>query len=297
MKIKKPLLAINFDQKKAKFPYILTPKIDGIRFLMVDGVAVSRTFKPIRNTHIQKLLQEYLPDGVDGEITSGNTFQETTSAVMTIEGEPTFKIWVFDYLDPESDKIAPYYRRIADIQDKLDFHNNTYPFAIEVLYGTHIDNMEELLDFEAFYLHRGFEGVMLRDPNGTYKFGRSTVNNNILLKVKRFVDDEAVLVGIVEKMHNLNPAEEDNFGNTKRSSSMEGLVPAGTMGALIVDKNGSRFSIGTGFDDKTRQEIWDNRVSLLAENPLVKYKFFEVGVKDLPRHPVFIGFRDRDDVS
>jgi DNA ligase-1 len=91
-KIQKPLLAGKFDQSKAKFPYIATPKIDGIRFLMVDGVAVSRTFKPIRNNHIQNLLQTHLPDGIDGELTSGETFQSSTSAVMSIEGTPDFKV-------------------------------------------------------------------------------------------------------------------------------------------------------------------------------------------------------------
>ena len=113
-KIQKPMLAGNFDPKKAKFPYIATPKIDGIRFLMIDGVAVSRTFKPIRNKHIQSLLSQYLPDGVDGELTSGDTFQSSTSAVMTIEGEPEFKVWVFDYVNPD-EEILPFYLRILNI--------------------------------------------------------------------------------------------------------------------------------------------------------------------------------------
>ena len=49
MKIQKPLLAGKFDSGKAKFPYAATPKIDGIRFLMVGGAALTRSFKPIRN--------------------------------------------------------------------------------------------------------------------------------------------------------------------------------------------------------------------------------------------------------
>jgi DNA ligase-1 len=61
--IRKPLLAGNFDENKAKFPYIASPKIDGIRFLMINGVAVSRTFKPIRNNYIQRVLSENLTDG------------------------------------------------------------------------------------------------------------------------------------------------------------------------------------------------------------------------------------------
>ena len=113
--IQKPLLAGNFDPEKAQLPYIATPKIDGIRFLMVNGVAVSRTFKPIRNQHIQSLLSTYLPDGIDGELTSGNTFQSSTSAVMTIEGEPNFKVWVFDYVNPDDNEILPFYLRILNL--------------------------------------------------------------------------------------------------------------------------------------------------------------------------------------
>ena len=87
-KIQKPLLAGNFDPTKAKFPYIASPKIDGIRFLMIDGVAVSRTFKPIRNKHIQSLLSQYLPDGVDGE--SINVTVSATEPVSASNGD----IWV-----------------------------------------------------------------------------------------------------------------------------------------------------------------------------------------------------------
>jgi DNA ligase-1 len=74
--IQKPMLAGNYDASKAKFPYIATPKIDGIRFLMVNGVAVSRTFKPIRNNYLQQVLSETLPDGVDGEITVLDPFSK-----------------------------------------------------------------------------------------------------------------------------------------------------------------------------------------------------------------------------
>ena len=286
-KIQKPMLAGNFDPKKAKFPYIATPKIDGIRFLMIDGVAVSRTFKPIRNKHIQSLLSQYLPDGVDGELTSGDTFQSSTSAVMTIEGEPEFKVWIFDYVNPD-EEILPFYLRILNIP------LNTLPFDYELLSGTTIHSPKELERYEYICLHNGYEGVMLRDPNGTYKFGRSTVNDNILLKVKRFEDDEAELIAIEEKMSNQNVAEKDAFGHVKRSASLEGMVPMNTTGTLIVrNKDGLEFGIGSGLDDKTREEIWNNKEKYIGK--LVKYKYFPQGIKELPRHPVFLGFRDVED--
>lgn len=289
IKIQKPLLAGNFDPAKAKFPYLVTPKIDGIRFLMVNGVAVSRAFKPIRNKHIQTLLSQYLPDGIDGELTSGDTFQSSTSAVMTIEGEPNFKCWIFDYVNSKSDEILPFYLRILNIPQLQA------PFDYEVLNGNKVNSLEEVEQYETICLQEGYEGVMLRDPNGTYKFGRTTANDNILLKVKRFCDDEAELIAIEEKMSNQNEIQYDAFGNIKRSSAVDGMIGANTAGTLIVrNKEGQVFGIGSGLDDKTRQEIWNSQDKYLGK--LVKYKYFPQGVKELPRHPVFLGFRDNDDI-
>ena len=296
-KIKKPLLAGNFDPSKAKFPYIATPKIDGIRFLMVDGVAVSRTFKPIRNKHIQKLLQQYLPDGIDGELTSGDTFQSSTSAVMTIEGTPDFKVWIFDYVNTDWKDIPPYTKRLEDLELwSLKFYSQDIPFEFKFLSGGHvIYNLEDLERVENFYLSEGYEGIMLRDPYGTYKFGRSTVNDNILLKVKRFLDAEAELISIKEKMSNQNEEDRDAFGYVKRSASLDGMIPMNTAGTLMVrDKNGLEFGIGSGLDDKIRDEIWNNKENYIGK--LVKYKYFPQGVKELPRHPVFLGFRDPEDI-
>lgn len=288
-KIQKPMLAGSFDPQKAKFPYIATPKIDGIRFLMVDGVAVSRKFKPIRNSYIQNLLSAYLPDGADGELTSGHTFQSSTSAVMRVKGEPEFKVWIFDWVDPSKEEIDPYHVRM------LSMPTIKAPFSFEVLYGSNIKSIDELNKYEQFCLNNGYEGAMVRDPNGTYKFGRSTVNENILLKLKRFVDDEGELIDIEEKTSNQNPEEKDAFGYVKRSTSMSGLVPMGTAGTLIIkDKEGRTLRIGSGLNDELRKDIWDNKDKYLGS--LVKYKYFPQGVKELPRHPVFLGFRHPDDV-
>lgn len=288
-KIKKPLLASNFDPEKAKFPYIVTPKIDGIRFVMVDGVALSRTFKPIRNRYIQKILSENLPDGIDGELTSGKNFQSTTSAVMSYEGEPDFHVWIFDYLFPEEDEILPYYLRILNMPDIPESVPHT------ILSGTTVKTQEEMNQIEESFLQNGFEGMMVRDPVGTYKFGRSSVKENIILKVKRFEDAEAIIIDIEEKMHNNNEAQLDAFGNIKRSSSIEGMIGAQTAGKIIAkDEEGKIIVIGSGLNDELRKELWNNKEKYIGK--LVKYKFFQHGVKELPRHPVFIGFRHEDDV-
>ncbi len=145
-------------------------------------------------------------------------------------------------------------------------------------------------------LNAGYEGLMLRDPNGIYKFGRSSVKENILLKVKEFMDDEAEIISFREKMINTNEGLKDNFGRTKRSSCQDGLKPSGTLGGFILrNSEGLEFSCGSGLNDALRDEIWKNKSKYLGK--LVKYKFMSKGIKDLPRHPVFMGFRDETDLS
>jgi len=289
--ITKPMLAGTYEPEKAKFPYAVTPKIDGIRFVMVDGVALSRSFKPIRNAYVQNLLATSLPNGVDGELTSGDTFQSSSSGIMSTDGEPDFKCWIFDYVNPATKNIAPYCERIND-NCLSEAETNAF---VQILRPVMVTNDDELRALEEQYLEQGFEGVMVRDPQGTYKFGRATVKENTLLKVKRFLDDEAVVIDIQEMQHNNNIAEQDAFGRTKRSTAQDGKAGAGTAGTLIArNAEGIEFGIGTGMDNAIRAKIWADPSLYIGQ--ILKYKYFPVGVKERPRHPVFLGFRDKDDL-
>ena len=290
MKIQKPLLAGKFNSEKAKFPYAATPKIDGIRFLMVGGAALTRSFKPIRNEYLQKILSSNLPEGIDGELTSGSTFQECSS-IMRIKGEPDFKVWIFDFVNPKGE-VKPYKERMDELRKFENFNIPSY----EILFPTIVSNQEQIDHLMINNLNAGYEGLMLRDPNGIYKFGRSSVKENILLKVKEFMDDEAEIISFREKMINTNEGLKDNFGRTKRSSCQDGLKPSGTLGGFILrNSEGLEFSCGSGLNDALRDEIWKNQSKYLGK--LVKYKYMSKGIKELPRHPVFIGFRDETDLS
>jgi DNA ligase-1 len=137
---------------------------------------------------------------------------------------------------------------------------------------------------------------MIRQPGSKYKCGRSTLKEQILLKLKRFYDAEAKVIGFEEKMKNDNKLERDEFGLAKRSSKKDGMIPADTLGALIVEdlKTGVKFGLGSGFDDELKKEIWSHQRKY--KNKIVKYKYQSVGVKDAPRFPVFLGFRSKLDL-
>lgn len=298
----KPLLAATLeDVNSITYPVIASPKLDGVRCLIKDGKALSRSLKPIPNKHVQSIIAEYNHklDGLDGELLIGahdeTVFRRTTSGVMSIEGEPDFVYCVFDAWG----SVGDYRRRLSCIRELFHSLNNGHPCSqvgpLKIVASKTINNSETLLQYETECLARGYEGVMIRDPNGEYKHGRSTLKEGILLKLKRFVDNEAIIIGFEELMHNENEATLDELGYTERSTSRAGLVPAGMLGALLVrSQDGINFKIGSGFDAKQRKQMWKQRKKLLGQ--FVTYKSFPMGGKDKPRFPIFKGIRHPEDM-
>lgn len=309
----KPMLASPAGE--IRYPVYASPKLDGIRAVIKDGEVLSRTLKRIPNAFVQRELtpckleyyqgtESYLSgplDGLDGELTVGpanaqNVMQATTSGVMSRDGTPDFTFWVFDYW---TDTQTPYREKIITMQRAFRDPNSpmlSHP-RVKLLPQTLIANEAELNAYEAAQLEQCYEGVMIRSLHGTYKYGRSTAKEGTLLKVKRFVDSEATVIGFEELMHNENEATTDELGRTKRSTHAAGKVPAGTLGALIVrDTEGREFNIGSGFAAAERAHIWEVRDSYIGA--IVTYKHFAAaGVKDAPRFPVFKAFRNSIDIG
>lgn len=299
--IVKPMLAAilkDIGQLDYSKNYLATQKLDGIRALMINGHLVSRTFKPIRNNHIRKMLEAILPEGADGEIVCSGAFQATSSGVMSADGEPKFIYYMFDYVKDDISK--PYFERTNDMLRWLVERGPVRSPGldkIKLLIPTIIKDYNHLKKYEAECIAKGFEGVILRTPDSPYKCGRSTAKQEWLLKLKRFADGEAIILGFTEKMHNDNEATKDAFGHTIRSSHKGNKRPANTLGALVVRdiKTEIEFEIGTGFSDLQRQEIWDNRKEYMDK--IVKYKHFNIsGVKERPRFPSYVGIRDKEDM-
>jgi DNA ligase-1 len=299
MTITKPMLAASLETiDSIKFPVYATPKLDGIRCLKIDGQIVSRTFKPIRNAELAAAVKDLLPDGSDGELIMGGTFQNTTSMVMsadkTIGNEKAYFYW-FDYLVEDPKK--SYLGRMEDMKKFVEEHPEILtasPVKIVPLVPTEINTIEDLLKYETEVLEQGFEGVMLRTAHGPYKFGRSTLKEGSLVKMKKFDDDEAIVIGFNELMKNTNEKTKDEFGYAKRSSHKSGKVDQDTLGSLDVNWNGIHFSIGSGFTADQRKEFWNDRDNLMRK--IVKFKYFATGMKEAPRFPIFLGFRHIDDM-
>ena len=293
----KPLLAATYKlETTLRFPYLASPKLDGIRCIILDGVPVSRSLKPIPNKYIQQLLSLPELNGLDGELIIGSPtdaacFRNTTTVVMAhdkLADDVVF--WVFD---DTTNPDLPFAQRLANAQTRIE--QLGLPFVKFVEHSI-VNDQQEFDSAEAGYVNTGFEGMMIRSITGRYKFGRSTNNENILMKVKRFSDSEAVVIDMLEQETNLNEKTIDALGNAKRSSHQENKKGAGTLGTLLVKDaiSGIEFGIGTGLTLIERQHIWDNKEAYIGK--LLKYKYFAVGVKEKPRFPVFLGFRSSEDM-
>lgn len=299
----KPMLAGKCeDIKTLKYPVMASPKLDGVRALVIDGVVMSRSLKPIPNQWVQETFKN-LPNGTDGELifgspTASDAYRQTVSAVMSEDGEPTeVSFHVFDNFTFPGDFHIRYQSMFAELAI-LNSKN------ADMVLHTRIQDAEQLQKYEEEMVEKGYEGIMVRSLDGPYKMGRSTVKEGFLLKVKRFEDSEAEIVDFYEWEKNMNEAKTNALGHTERSSHQENKVGMNVLGGFHViglkePYDDVEFSIGTGFTGAAdpsgeRAKLWKIRRQLLGKT--VKFKYFASGSKDRPRFPVFLGFRDKIDI-
>ena len=305
----KPLLAWKpekdqiLEEELAKltvWPRFVSRKLDGIRATVQEGQLKSRTLKDIPNAAIQNMFKG-LPDGLDGELIYGapnapDVFNKTSSVVMGNKPEHQqmaregVKYYLFDYHNDEAFKA-----RYTQLKAAIAVLVPTYPVVLVEHFL--VEDLASVLRYEEkWVVNEGYEGVMLRSLEGRYKEGRSTFNEGYLLKVKRFEPGEATIISSFEMMHNDNVAETNELGRTKRSSAQENLRAAGVLGGFNVRdvETGVKFSVGSGFNAQQKEQFWEEREQLNGK--IIRYKSLQVGAMDKPRHPIFLGFRDKEDM-
>ena len=296
----KPLLAATCEDVAAiKYPVLISKKLDGVRCTVQGGKLLSRTLKLIPNVHVQAILSG-LPEGLDGELVVGepcaeDAYRTTVSLVMS-DSKP---------LDFFGDRRVVYH--VFDQYGEAEFKDRLVSAAkaikgkasVQIVQHVTVQNAEELSELETAWLAEGNEGLMVRSINGRFKEGRSTVNEGILLKVKRFSDAESRIIGVFEEMENTNEAKTNALGRTERSTEKAGKIGKGTLGGFSVvgvggTYDGVEFSIGCGFTKQQREDLWTERKGLVGK--LVVFKYFPTGSDERPRFPVWKGMRDRRDV-
>ncbi len=319
-KVFKPMLFPNESvtpEDIKRFPMIGSYKLDGIRCIFKDGEMLSRSLKPIPNKQLNERFQ-YMKSMsratsmiYDGEIYSEDlTFQQITHFVMTKDlddpkthkkltaqlkkgtKEGTLKEWTelpwnldFYWFDTTSETLLnePYSRRLPTIH----IMPHTRCVAHKKLY-----KYEEVTKYFEEALAWGYEGIMLRCPDSQYKFGRYTVNSGDGYKFKPFRTFDAQVIGFVQGTK-VNPNAEvktNELGRSVTSKKLGDRIPIESCSGLVVKYKGMDITVTLAMTMEEKAEIWANRDNYLGR--MIEYKGMLIGAKNVPRHPVFVRYRE-----
>lgn len=293
MTIRTPMRSVAPDAKHPiRFPKMASPKLDGIRFVNMDGLCITKSGKPIPNLFVQEWAEKYLPVGCDGELIVGEpnletTYNTTFRGVMTIKGEPDFRFHLFDRVE---DSVVAWERYTA--LSRLELNDR-----IVLVKQRWVNNQAELDAFYEGCLSDGYEGVILKEPTGSYKFGRSTAKEQTQLKLKPEHDEDALVLAFDEAMHNGNEAFLNALGETDRSAHQDNKTGLGMVGGIqVVNQHGLKFNVSPGkLTHDERRSVWANKESYIGK--FLKYRSMSYGVKEAPRHPRFLCWRDASDID
>lgn len=279
-------------------PLIIQPKLDGIRCIINERQAPrTRTEKPLPNKWIQTTLRNLrLPAGFDGEILTftGETldnFNTISSKVMTIGGTPNYEYNVFDWRSSLTaterlQKLSTYF---SEMSTAIKAVVKLVPSIVAIAPST----LWEKVDV----LSLNSEGAMLKKLDAPYRYSKCTIRESSVMKWKPMETSEALVMGFEEAMENTNPLLVGSDGQMERSHKLEGMKPKDTLGALVVRDLTTRvvFSVGTGFSEIDRSEIWRNRGKY--EGAIITYTYQASRTKkEKPISPVWKGFRDKKDL-
>lgn len=313
----KAMRAANYNPSKIKrWPVWAEPKIDGVRGLNQDGNFTARTMKKLKNRFTTAYWSKPEYHGLDGEIaaneeTHPDLCRLTSSAVGTIEGEP-YTMWhVFDYVTEET-RNWPYRVRYEMLVEKVAALKAAgIGSRIKVVPRVVCNNMAELEAAHANFMEMGYEGTCFYDPEVAHKEGKSSPNHAGVLRIKDFVDTEAIVLEVIEGEENLNEAQTNELGRTFRTSHQANKIPNGMVGTLVcrqiedvfdpLDEKKLLIAAGTIINvspgkmtHKDREHYFKHPEEIVGKP--VKHKFFPRGIKDKPRFSNFQSIRLEEDM-
>lgn len=251
----------------------MQPKLDGLRCVIntKKGELWSRgRTKFVGLDHISKEITERFKDvsdelWLDGELYKhGLSFQEITSIVRrtkTASADASIiEFHVFDLIvaKPFSERWAQLTRLLPD--DKQ---------GSVKLVRTEVAVLDDITSLHESFCAEGYEGAMVRMDTSTPYEGDK--RSRTLIKVKSFKQDEYITVGF-------NGRDHDD-----------------TLASVICKMpDGREFSATPSVPESQKQLIWKHSSEFLGK--IATVKFFEKTDGGIPRFPILIGFRDKQDM-
>lgn len=281
------------DIKTLKYPLLVSYKLDGIRCIFRNGEMTSRALKQFPNVQLRKRFEGLAKLAnlnnvlLDGELLSKSlTFNELSGLTRQLDKElpDDLYFYCFDIVHKEQFHI-PFQIRIVNL------HELKAPY-VQLVKQNLFNTVEEVNKYYEEALDWGCDGLILRDPNGKYKFGRGTIKEGLIFKMKPFQTFDADIIDVIQGTEVRKGAEKkiNELGRSVTSKKKDDRVLIDKASAFVVKYEGLDLKVTIAMTDEEKEEVWQNRKKYIGR--CIEYKGLLVGSKDLPRHPVFLRFRD-----
>lgn len=289
------MLAKEFNARWVKDGFYLQPKLNGHRIIW-DGTSLwTRQGKPVVSVPglVDELTRLFAGKPLDGELYShGMSFQKITQTgrrTVNVTDDPNLCMYVYDI--PIANKtfkqrweiLDTEYRPVIESSQRIRIVPTQ---ACSTFLTVHALNPQLLNVFAHEY-----EGTMLRNADGAYKFGKRSSD---LLKIKRFHDTEATVVGVTQlNTFDKVPVPAGTPGARKKSDGTYVKNGAATLhpmiGAFVCElPNGTRFEIGSGFTHAEREEFWSNP----PIGKQVTFQYQELTPDGVPLFPSYLRMKE-----
>ncbi|KAH9260773.1 hypothetical protein BASA81_001240 [Batrachochytrium salamandrivorans] len=256
----------------------IQPKLDGLRCLadLHTGVLYSRARNPFTSLgHITKDLANLKVDhGVrylDGEVYAhGMEFQSITSQARSAQPRKEnskLKLHVFDCIHGELDFSARYQL----LRSVFATAGDSAP-AITLCEAVKKPIADVDFDGEIrHYMEQGYEGAMVRLPTGPYQSG---VRSKNLYKLKSFSQEEYKVLRFQKH------SELDTLGSVLLQVAPDSDLTFGATPATSAE---------------AKLDLWVNRALYANGDFVATVKFQNLSKDQIPRFPVLVGLRHKDD--
>lgn len=282
---------LNPAKHKWDHAWLIEPKLDGLRCIIIAEIkrgirkvhAYSRNGKPLWN--MDPILNEiagcmYGPSStfvLDGEVYTKDWNLSMSIVKRSVNphpkaGELRFHVW--DYLTMPEWKAGKSDVSNQDRKTNLSATLTNTEYT-KIVASKWVHNDEELNTAYQDFLAQGYEGAILKHPNGIYECGRRSPN---WLKIKPWMDCDLSIVGAVE-------------GKGKHEGRLGKVILEG-----MTEWNGETHAIktecGTGFNDEEREKFWAMWQDSTLTGQIIEVKFQSVTEDGALRFPVYNRLRE-----
>ena len=187
--------------------------------------------------------------------------------------------------------------RIEDINEPFIERVHKYHAIIQMPHfysvaQTIVHNANQLEKLFEEVINDGEEGLIVRDPSGKYKYGKATLKESIGFKLKQHVTLDAQIIDIGQATEVNADAEKtvNELGRSVTSKKKADRILINKASTFIVMYKGKKNEVSIALTDPEKEEIWLNKDKYIGR--MIEYEGMTKGSKDVPRHSVFLRYRD-----